>query len=419
VTSRRGASALGLVPISAVWFFCLGGFGLVFPFFSLYLRENVGLSGTEVGAILALLPAVGIFAQPFWGNVADRTGSRARILAVLALGASIGYSALALGSGFASLALLTAALACFSTALIPTTVAVTLGLTHDRGRHAFGLCRVWGTIGFFVVVASFPDLLHEFQSWRGLIAVDGGPSEPGLEMMLPLTGALVLIGGLAALAIPRNGALSLRAERGDWRRLLMHRPYVRLLTFTFTAYFLLQGPMWFFPVYVRAHDGSLDAVSQMWVLMLIPEIPLIALSGTSLQRLGARGLLAIGVIAGGLRWTICGLVPGSTLSIYVQLLHGVVVAGLVIGAPLYVDAAVPGRLRSTGQGVLAMAGLSLGGITSNLATGWLMEHVGPDAPYIAGGVGALLLGALVPIWLPPARRPAEEGRALPVAEGPG
>ena len=32
---------------------------------------------------------------------------------------------------------------------------VTLGLTHDRGPHAFGLCRVWGTIGFFVVVASW------------------------------------------------------------------------------------------------------------------------------------------------------------------------------------------------------------------------------------------------------------------------
>jgi MFS family permease len=157
----------------------------------------------------------------------------------------------------------------------------------------------------------------------------------------------------------------------------------------------------------------------MWVLMLIPEIPLIALSGASLRRLGARGLLALGVIAGGLRWTVCGLAPGSDLSIYVQLLHGVVVAGLVIGAPLYVDAAVPERLRSTGQGALAMVGLSLGGITSNLATGWLLEHYGADAPYIAVGVGALLLGCLVPLWLPPAHRPAEKGRTLPGVGGPG
>jgi len=410
---------LGLLPISAVWFFCLGGFGLFFPFYSLYLRENAGLSGIEVGAVLAVLPAVGILAQPLWGNLADRTGSRARVLVVLALGASIGYSAVAFGQGFAALLLLTAALACFSTPLLPTSVAVTLALTRDRGPHAFGLVRVWGTIGFLLAVASFPALLHGYQQRSGLTPAPGGPAEPGFELMLPVTGALVLIGGLAALAIPRGGALSLRAASGDWRQLLRHRPYVRLLTFTFAAYFMLQGPMWFFPVYVRAHDGTLDAISQMWVLMLIPEIPLVALSGAGLRRLGARGLLALGVLAGGVRWTVCGLAPDSDWILLAQLLHGVVVMGLVIGAPLYVEAAVPERLRSTGQGVLAMAGVSLGGISSNLVTGWLLEHFGADAPYIAGGVGALALGILVPFWLPRARRPASNTRILPGVEGPG
>jgi hypothetical protein len=47
--------------------------------------------------------------------------------------------------------------------------------------------------------------------------------------------------------------------------------------------------------------------------------------------------------------------------------------------------------------------------------------VGIDAPYIAGGLGALLLGCLVPVLLPPASRLApahgeedeeEEGDAL-------
>ena len=157
----------------------------------------------------------------------------------------------------------------------------------------------------------------------------------------------------------------------------------------------------------------------MKILGLALSNGLVALSGAGLRRLGARGLLALGVLAGGVRWTVCGLVPGSDWILFAQLLHGVVVMGLVIGAPLYVDAAVPERLRSTGQGVLAMAGVSLGGISSNLATGWLLEHFGADAPYIAGGVGALALGILVPLWLPPARRPASDTRILPGVEGPG
>jgi MFS family permease len=83
----------------------------------------------------------------------------------------------------------------------------------------------------------------------------------------------------------------------------------------------------------------------------------------------------------------------------------VVVAGLVVGGPLYVEAAVPERLRSTGQGVLAMVGVSVGAVASQLGTGVLLELGGPRAPYLAGGLGALALAALLPWLLPPVARP--------------
>jgi PPP family 3-phenylpropionic acid transporter len=404
-------------PIALVWFFTLGGLGIFFPFFSLYLRENAGLTGTQVGIALAVLPLVGIAAQPLWGQIADRTGSRSRVLFLLALGAALGYAMLYFAKGFLAIVLGTAALACFSTALLPACVSVTLALTRNAGPLAFGLMRVWGTVGFLVLVTAFPRILDALQESRGLEAVSGGPSEPGLELMFPLAGALVLIGALVALALPRNGALALRAPRGDWRRLLQHRPFVRLLGFALLAFLCLQGPMGLFPIFVRSHGGSLASVSQMWILMLVLEIPLVALSGATLARIGPRGLLAVGVLAGGLRWTVCGFATDLIWIYPVQILHGVVVAGLVIGGPLYVDAAVPPRLRSTGQGMLAMIGVSVGGISSNLASGWLLENAGADAPYIAGGIGALLLGCLIPLLLPPASRPApllgeeEEGEA--------
>jgi PPP family 3-phenylpropionic acid transporter len=402
-----------VVPISLVWLFYLGGLGLFFPFYSLYLRENVGLSGTEVGSVLAVLPLVGVFAQPVWGQIADRTGSRARVLVVLGLGASTGYAGLLLGRGFGSMLLLTALLACFAAAFVPNAVAVTLAVTRDVSRHAFGLSRVWGTIGFLICVVSFPGLLDAFESRRGLVPVPGGPSQPGLFLMFPLTGSLALLAALVAMAIPRLGSVAERAAPGDWRELATHTPYLRLLGFSLLAYFLLQGPMALFPIYVRAHGGSIDSVSRMWVLMLTLEIPLVALSGASLERLGPRGLLAVGVAAGGVRWTLCGLAPGSAWVYPAQLLHGVTVAGLVIGAPLYVEAAVPGRLRSTGQGVLAMVGMGAGAILSNLAAGWLLEHRGAAAPYVAGGVGALALAALIPVILPTPHRPGAPGSARP------
>jgi len=399
--------------MSCVWFFCLGGLGLFFPYFSLYLRENAGLSGSQVGVVLAMLPLVGTLAQPLWGQLADRTGARSRVLVLLALGAATGYLALAWARGFAALVLATLLLALFSTAVVPAAMSVTFALARADRAHAFGRMRVWGTIGFLALVVGFPRFLDWFQAAHGLAAGAAGPSEPGLDVMFPITAGLVAGGGLFALALPRGGEMNLRAPRGDWRRLLRHRPFVRLLAFTFVAYLFLQGPMSIFPIYVRSLGGSLDSVSEMWVLMLSLEIPLIAFSGSSLARFGPRGLLAIGAIAGGVRWTACGLISDLSIIYPFQILHGVVVAGLVIGGPLYVEAIVPERLRSTGQGVLAMVGVSLGAVASHLGSGWLLEHAGPRAPYLIGGIGSLALAALVPKLLPPPAHPAPEAGERP------
>jgi PPP family 3-phenylpropionic acid transporter len=390
--------------MGATWFFCLGGLGVFFPFYSLYLHENAGLDATQVGVVCAVLPLVGLFTQPFWGQVADRTGSRSRVLALLAVGTAIGYAALFFWKGFAQLLFGTAGLACFSTALIPACVAATLALTRGADHRAFGLTRTWGTIGFLTLVVLFPPILHFSQSLRGLVATEGGPSQPGLEIMFPVAGLLALICGLIARRLPRTEALVVRAPRGDWRRLLRHRPFVRLLVFALLAYLFLQGPMILFPLFVRAHGGSLDWISWMWIPMLIVEIPVIALLGETVARIGARGLLATGVLAGGLRWLVCGLSSDLTWIFTIQILHGITVAGLLLGAPLYIDAVVPERLRSTGQGMLAMIGLSLGGISSCLSAGWLLENVGPNAPYLAGGIGALVLGCATPLIIPPAVR---------------
>ncbi len=387
--------------MGATWFFCLGGLGVFFPFYSLYLHENAGLDAAQVGVVFAVLPLVGLLAQPFWGQVADRTGSRSRILALLAAGTAVGYVALFFCKSFASLLFGTALLACFSTALIPACVAVTLALTKGAGRHAFGMTRTWGTLGFLALVILFPPVLHFSQSLRGLVVSEGGPSEPGLEIMFVGAGLMVLICAFFARRLPQAGALAVRASRGDWRGLLRNGPFVRLLVFALLAYLFLQGPMILLPIFVRAHGGSLDAVSWMWIPMLLVEIPVIALLGETIARIGARGLLATGVIAGGLRWLVCGLSSDLSWIFVVQILHGITVAGLILGAPLYVDAVVPERLRSTGQGMLAMIGVSLGGISSSLSAGWLFEHLGPDAPYFAGGIGALILGCAIPLIIPP------------------
>jgi MFS transporter, PPP family, 3-phenylpropionic acid transporter len=393
-------------PLALFWFLYMAGLGLVFPYQSLYFHENAALAGTQLGLVLAMRPLMGMVFQPVWGYLADRSGLRAQVLTILAVGTAVAYALLPLAQGFVWLLAAVAFSALFSTSVIPMATSASMASLGERAAERFGHVRVWGTVGFLVLVVSFPWILSAAQRAGGLSAQPAGHAEPGLGLIFPLAAVLTLAAAAVSLRLPRGGAMGLRARPGELAKLLRHGPYLRILGFTFLAYFLLQAPILLFPLLVRARGGDLETLSTLWIPMLILEIPLVFLAGATLRRFGARSLLAVGVAADGVRWLVSGLVPDLRVLYALQLLHGVVVAGLIVGILLYVEMVVPERLRSTGQGLVAMVGISLASVLSSVQGGALLEHVGTEAPYLVGGGGALLLAAAVPWLLPRPERQA-------------
>jgi PPP family 3-phenylpropionic acid transporter len=395
------------IPLTLFWFIYFGSLGIFYPYFSLYLRENAGLSGTQTGIVLAISPLVGMIAQPLWGLVADRTGARSRLLALLTFGTAASYLAMGAAEGFGAIILATTMMAVVGTALFPLMTSVSLAILQGAGLHAFGYVRVWGTVGFLATVIVFPWLLRYRQANLVEGAANPGVSDAGLGLMFPVITGLVAVAALVAVFLPRDGAVSLRARRGDWRELLSTPHFLRFLLFSLGAHFLMHGPMWLFPLFVRSRGGDLDTIRGMWILMLLCEVPLVLLTGRGLKRLGARGLLAVGVFAGGLRWTLCAVLADPVLLFAVQALHGVTVVGLNLGSPLYLDTVAPERLRSTAQGILSMVGMGIAGIASNSVAGWLVDQGDTDTLYFICGVGSLALGSMTG-WLLPAKAERDE-----------
>jgi PPP family 3-phenylpropionic acid transporter len=393
--------------LALVWFFYMAGFGLYFPYWSRYLVENAGLAPGEAGMVIGSLSLMGMLSQPFWGQIADRTGSRTRVLALMVLGASAGFLALFAARGFGNLLAANLFFAAFHTAVMPMTVSVCLACLRDAGPHAFGFVRSAGTVSFVLMAFTFPRVLDAVQDARGWTAGPDGPSEPGLEWMFPVSAACALAAVLVVLGLPRTGAVSLQAGRGDWRALVRHTPYRRLAVLGVTAYFAMHGPMLFFPNLVGEHGGSLATVSNMWLPMVALEVPMLMGSGWLASRVGVRGLIAIGLGAGAVRWMLCGFAPSIPLFYVTCLLHGVTVGGLMMGSPLYVEAVVPERLRSTGQGMMATC-VHLGAGLSSITAGWLIQFFSIEAPYRMGGLIALALLCSLPWLLPEPYRPEEE-----------
>lgn len=386
------------VPLAAFWALGMAPFGLTLPYLGLYLRENAGLSGPEIGAVFAVTPAVGILVQPLWGALGDRSGLRARMLVVLSLGVGAGMLAYGRADGFAQILLASALLAAFARALVPMLLSVSLPALEDH-THAFGWVRAFGTIGFGAAMFVFPAALAQVQAERGLVATEH-VSEPGLGLLFPIAAALAALAAATALAIPNRGAVALRAHRGEWKVLLRNPRFVRVLAVCTIAFLCINGPMELFPIFVRDRGGDLGTVRDMWLFMLVPEIALAAGLGTLSSRFDARALLAIGLGAGAARWLLTAAVPSLPALHAVQVLHAVTVIGLNIGAPLYVDAVVPPQLRSTAQALLGTVAVGIGGMGSSLLAGWLLERGGASAPYWVGGAGAAALLLLLPRALP-------------------
>lgn len=393
-------------PTCTFWFLHFAGMGLVFPYTSLYLKENAGLSAIQVGLILAMQPLVGLLAQPGWGQIADLTGGRSRVLTILAVGNACALALFGQLRGFPALICGMALLACFHQPIVPSLTAVTLAGLESGKRQWYGVVRAFGTLGFALMVLGFPVLLQRIQSARGWSPVEGDPSVPGLGLLFAVAGGLALCAAVTGLFLPRKGAVALPAEPGSWRSLLTHGPYLRLLAVMFAGFFLLHGPMVFFPVFLRSLGGDLEHVALAWAWMLSLEIPLLIGAGVLASRRDPRLLLMAGLLAGGARWAACAFAQDLSWILPLQVLHGLAVAGLLTGGPLYVDSAVPRGLRSTAQGLVGLVGAGLGGSASAALTGPLVQHFGERSPYLVSGIAAMALGLLVFALLPKPTRPA-------------
>ena len=387
------------VHLGFFWFVLMAGVGCFYPFYGLYFRQDLGFTATQIGAVIAMQPVIGLVAQPLWGQIADRTGSRRRALALALCGFGLGAFLVSRASTFAEALLAIAFMATCSSSLMSMSVAVSMA-SLPTGTHGFGRVRMFGTLGYLVAVIVIPGLTT-------FLASDPG-SRDRLTYIFPLTLVLALPAAFLVLRLPPLEALGLRSRPGDFRHLLRHPPIRRLLVFAFCSNLAMQGPINLFPVLLAGRGGTVEDLRLAWIFMLALEIPLVGFAGATLKRLGPRGLLLMGLLAEAVRWIATAVVPSLETTLFLQIFHGLSAMGVLIGIPLYLELSVPARLRSTGQTVISAGGLGLGSITSIFVGGYLYDAVGSQAPYLTGGLVALTLAGLLFVLLPAPYRPEED-----------
>lgn len=374
-----------------VYMLLFAGVGIFYTYLALYLRE-VGLSGTQTGLILAILPLVGFLTQPLWGVLSDVL----RIRRALLVAACFALTAIAflftLGHSLAWLLVCTVALAIVRSPVASLVDALALEYLALRERQGdYGSLRLWGSLGY--AVAAFA---------TGAFVIGSA-----IELIVYLFGATTLLLGVVALFLP-DARGSTRPALRDARAVLFANPVLlKLLLGTLLVGMTLGVVNSYQIVYLADIQAPGWVSGAAFALAGLMEVPLMAAGGFFIRRWGLRAVLIGGIALLPPRWLLYAIITNPILVLPTQVLHSAAMLSLLIAAVIFVDQQLGERWRATGQTLYQATLHGIGSSIGLFGAGFIYDRAGISAVWLACAiVGVLGLVAIIWATRAPARSEA-------------
>ncbi len=331
--------------------------GAQLPFWPVWLSAR-GLGAKEIGTVFAAAIWAKVIATPAIGALADRLGRR-RVMGMLAATALAAYMALWPAAGFWPLLALNLVALTAQSALMPLGDTVTLAWSRSEGLD-YGRIRVWGSLSFI------------FASLAGGVVLAHSSAERVLPLVLGASALLLLAcRGVPSLDSPR-GAAAARRARGAGLRGVAGDP--RFWIFVATASALQASHQVYYgfgSLYWRSIGFSQTTIGWLWAEGVVAEIVLFWQGRRLLPHLGPAGLMALGGVAGVIRWSLAGLVVSLPAVAAVQLLHALTFGATYLGAMHFLSRTVAPSAAASAQTLYAAVSSGIGGGIVMMAAGAL------------------------------------------------
>lgn len=373
-----------VVALIVCWLAYFGALGLFFPFLSIYLTTELGLSPRAATTWFAVMPAMTLLVPPLVGLLADAERARTWLLRACALLSALGFSLFL--SDRAPLhplgwILVGAAFLLFAACRAPMTSlldAIAFEVADRLGTH-YGRLRLWGSIGFVAAV------------WLGSRLVDR-------HGLLPLFGAAALLLGVVAVASWFLPAPSLERRTGavDAFALMLADRRTRIL-FALIVVSHIAGASYdsCYSLHVVRLGFSRSTAGLLWAVGVAAEIGLLFASDRIIRRIGVERLLVVSLLVASGRWALIALATDERALYLAQPFHGISFGLFYVACARAMRGLGP-ALPTASQGLLASA-FGLGGVMGMVLSGRLFEAGGGRLVFGVGACLALCAAALA-VW---------------------
>jgi MFS transporter, PPP family, 3-phenylpropionic acid transporter len=367
-----------LIAFGSVSFCYFGYVGLFNTYAPLWFR-SLGFSTLAIGGLASLQSGTRLFSPYLWGWLADHTGQRGKLLR-LAVGLSL---ACALGllvsrqHGWVT-AVMVALFIC-TAAVIPISEASLAQLVSRDGAldaRRYGRVRVWGSVGFVLVVGASGFALQ----WLGVGWF------PGLVMAM-LTLLLVAV---RRLPMPSEAGHTAQTAKGALA--VLRQPVVAWffagVFLTVLAHTSLYA---FFSLYLDSLGYTKSTVGLLWAVGVSLEIVWFWFQGRWLHALPRQGWLVLAAGVSTLRFAAVGAFGQmGWVLLLTQCVHPLTFAAQHTACIAVISQHFPGRLRGRGQALYAVLGYGASGVIGGVAGGALSNAFGFAAVFWAASAAAAL-----------------------------
>ncbi|MFC4737611.1 MFS transporter [Bacillus daqingensis] len=363
------------------FFFIYFGFGGLFPLLTVYLQDEVQLSGAQIGVITSIGPIVMILIQPLWGMLSDYTKRPKLLLTVASVGAGVSGFTYLFAQEYIYFVLTASLIALFQSALIPLSDSIAMNYTKREGGD-YGKIRMWGAVGFAVAV------------W-----IMGNASDLiGLEVIFYGFAAVLFAGALFSRHMPNEAGSTVVDVRGGMKRLMKVRGFPLFLVITFLVYGPIMANNFYFGVLIQFAGGTLAGVGFAFLLAAGSEVPFMRWAGAWIQRRGILTILFAAAFVSGVRWIFYSFEPDPVWIYATTIMQGFSIGLFVPAALQYVTEIAPAEVKATAVSVYAAVGNGVGAFFFSMSAGLLIDLHSILAVYLFYGVmtliGAFLLFVL-------------------------
>jgi nucleoside transporter len=362
---------------------------------------SLGFTPLEQSWVLNAFPIAAIVGMFFSNQFADRHFAAEKFLAFSHLVGGLAIFALAFAQSFW---LFFGLMMLHCLVYVPSiSICNSIAFANMKDpQKEFGKVRMGGTIGWVLAAWPFTFIFVDwskvraanpkgFVNWLGTVL---GSGLTGQELQ-HATSWVFIVAGLASLVLaaysltlphtPPKKAGEAGAEKLAWLEAmkLLKQPFVLVLwIITLVDSFLLYSYFnWTFAFLGSPQTAGGPGIAGNWIMPVmsigqVMEILTMFILGVTLQRLGWRTTMVVGILGHTARFAVYAFFPQQQeFIILVQLLHGICYAFFFATVYIFVDTYFPKDTRASAQGLFNMMIFGFGNIAANFICPWLKQSL--------------------------------------------